>query len=188
VVLSAVLVCALAGCSGGATPQETGFATNAAGDTYGSAQDAQSSDDEPDLIAALATNGVEGYVRKSDLYAGEPQNPEDAVAYQNARDDTAVLACLGTVGVDLGRDLSDDDRTLVRQVMDAWVADTLATDGAAALTGLLQAAGADASAIADLPGAAERCALAAMESQTRTIAVYEADGTTVVGEFVIGAP
>lgn len=51
--------------------------TNENGLTYGSAAIAPSPDAEPDLIAAIATNGREGYVMKSELDR-RAENPEDA--------------------------------------------------------------------------------------------------------------
>lgn len=67
------------------------YPKNAQGQTFGSAADAASPDQEPDLILVVATNGREGYVRKVDLDEANGQaaaesftSPEDALAWQEA--------------------------------------------------------------------------------------------------------
>lgn len=68
------------------------YPANAAGETYGSAADAATSQEEPDLIQAVgATNTgniVTGYVRKSELNAAtgaDVRTPAEAVSYSSAR-------------------------------------------------------------------------------------------------------
>ncbi len=59
------------------------LAVNARGETYGVAGEGS----EPDLIAAIATNGREGYVRRSALDAAAGANastPAEALAWQDA--------------------------------------------------------------------------------------------------------
>ncbi len=53
---------------------------NDRGETYG----VEGAGGTPDLIAAIATNGRQGYVRRSDLDAaqGDPASPEEALAWQ----------------------------------------------------------------------------------------------------------
>jgi hypothetical protein len=70
---------------------EPSYATNESGLTYGSAADASSPDTEPDLIQAVAMDGQQGYVRKSDLddangttAAKSFETPEDALAWQES--------------------------------------------------------------------------------------------------------
>ncbi|WP_062464406.1 hypothetical protein [Demequina soli] len=61
------------------------LATNANGETYGT--DAFGAD--PDLIAAIATNGSAGYIRREDLDAAtgaDPSTPEEALARQEAHE------------------------------------------------------------------------------------------------------
>lgn len=62
---------------------------NAKGLTFGSAAEANAPENEPDLIAAVATNGKEGFVYKSDLdqangsaAAENFKSPEEALAWQ----------------------------------------------------------------------------------------------------------
>lgn len=64
------------------------FAKNAMGLTYGSELDARSPAEAPDLIAAIATNGVQGYVRKTELRPALPANPQ-AAERSNAQASTA---------------------------------------------------------------------------------------------------
>ncbi|MGL5694545.1 MAG: hypothetical protein ACRCXA_10745 [Peptostreptococcaceae bacterium] len=60
------------------------FDTNDSGETYGTYIDKGDGEwEEPDLMAVVGLNNVEGYVRKVDLYDEEnqPNNPEEAIAY-----------------------------------------------------------------------------------------------------------
>lgn len=73
------------------------YSVNETGLTYGSAAEAPSPDQEPDLIAAMATNGLVGYVRKSELdiangsaAAAEFRSPEEALAWQAEQDALAA--------------------------------------------------------------------------------------------------
>lgn len=63
----------------------TRWPRNANGLTYGSALNTASSQDEPDLIRVLATNGRTGYVLRSDLEPS-PKSPEDALRQQAAQE------------------------------------------------------------------------------------------------------
>lgn len=58
------------------------FPRNAQGQTYGSELDAATLSQAPDLILAWATNGREGYVKKTALYPPMPANPAAALALQ----------------------------------------------------------------------------------------------------------
>ena len=63
--------------------ERTPLAVNARGETYGVWGDGP----EPDLIAAMATNGREGYVRRTELDAAagaNPSTPAQALAWQSA--------------------------------------------------------------------------------------------------------
>jgi hypothetical protein len=74
------------------------YKKNAKGLTYGSSADALTPDSSPDLIAAVATNGREGYVRREDLddangttAAKSFKSPEDALRWQASRDKSDKL-------------------------------------------------------------------------------------------------
>ncbi|MFF1832319.1 hypothetical protein [Paenarthrobacter sp. NPDC058040] len=65
-----------------------GYPKNASGNTYGFASDSASPEGEPDLIAALTTEGRAGYVSKAELDVAngtsaslEFKTPEDAVRW-----------------------------------------------------------------------------------------------------------
>nr|WP_317333480.1 hypothetical protein [uncultured Romboutsia sp.] len=65
------------------------FETNNNGETYGTYIDKGDGEwEEPDLIAVVGLNDIEGYVRKVDLYDEEnqPNNPEEAIAYMEKRE------------------------------------------------------------------------------------------------------
>lgn len=65
------------------------FETNANGETYGTYIDKGDGEwEEPDLMAVVGLNNVEGYARKVDLYdeANQPNNPEEAIAYMEKRE------------------------------------------------------------------------------------------------------
>lgn len=65
------------------------FKTNDDGETYGTYIDKGDGEyEEPDLMAVIGVNDVEGYVKKVDLYDEEsqPNNPEEAIAYMEERE------------------------------------------------------------------------------------------------------
>jgi len=61
---------------------QTIFPQNKNGQTYGSAADATTPDNEPDLIQAWGVDGNLGYVKSSDLNGEKPKTPEEAIAKQ----------------------------------------------------------------------------------------------------------
>lgn len=68
------------------------YSLNSIGLSYGSALSATSPENEPDLILVVATNGLEGYVYKSDLDAANGTeaaksftSPEQAVRWQETQ-------------------------------------------------------------------------------------------------------
>lgn len=64
------------------TAGTTNWRRNADGLTFGSALDAKTPADEPDLILAVATNGRQGYARRADLQPVAPKSPAEALATQ----------------------------------------------------------------------------------------------------------
>ncbi|QYE99523.1 hypothetical protein [Paraclostridium sordellii] len=65
------------------------FKTNDNGETYGTYIDKGDGEwEEPDLMAVIGVNDVEGYVKKVDLYDEEnqPNNPEEAIACMEERE------------------------------------------------------------------------------------------------------
>lgn len=66
--------------------QPTSFATNAAGQTYG----IDGSNRHPDLIAALATNGRQGYINAKEQAAADPcRSPKNPAAAVKCTDDNS---------------------------------------------------------------------------------------------------
>jgi hypothetical protein len=63
---------------GAAPPPDANYRTNESGETYGSAADAPTPEQEPDLIEAYATNGRVGFVRREDLTDPLPTSLEEA--------------------------------------------------------------------------------------------------------------
>jgi len=64
------------------------YQKNANGQTYGSELDAPDPADAPDLIAAYATNGEQGYVYATDLHPdfyNPPSSPEQAIQQSEAQ-------------------------------------------------------------------------------------------------------
>ncbi len=71
---------------------ESEYPLNKAGQTYGSSLNATSPADEPDLILVYTTDGELGYAKKVDLdhaSGADIQSPEEAVAWQKAKDKLA---------------------------------------------------------------------------------------------------
>lgn len=71
---------------------EQAYLTNKYGETYG--EDIYDSAEEPDLVAVVATNGKEGYIKNSDVnkYAGGNVNsPEEAMEYMENRDEVIKI-------------------------------------------------------------------------------------------------
>ncbi|TSB47289.1 peptidase M56 BlaR1 [Alkalicoccobacillus porphyridii] len=71
--------------------EENDYPKNGAGETYGSALFVESSEEEPDLISAIGTNGTNGYVKKIDLdevtgEADKPKSPVEALKKQEERE------------------------------------------------------------------------------------------------------
>lgn len=66
------------------SPVSVTYPRNASGLTYGSMLDTPSPDQLPDLISAIATNGRQGFVLRSDLFLPGPKTPEQAIAMNAA--------------------------------------------------------------------------------------------------------
>jgi len=73
--------------------QKPNYNKNANGQTFGSELDAPDPADMPDLIAAIATNGEQGYVYATDLHPemfNSPTSPEQAIQ-ENDQSKTHVV-------------------------------------------------------------------------------------------------
>lgn len=73
----------------------TAYERNDSGETYGKLVDSQSAIErymkkEPDLIAVIATNGKEGYVKKTDFFPNLPRDPNEALEQESANTDNVI--------------------------------------------------------------------------------------------------
>lgn len=71
------------------------YERNESGKTYGKLVESQSFIEryvrkEPDLIAVIATNGKEGYVKKTDFFPDLPHNPKEALEQEAANTDSVI--------------------------------------------------------------------------------------------------
>lgn len=71
--------------------QDGKYPVNRNGKTYGSILSKETTGYEPSLIAALGTEGQEGYVRREDLQGPEIRTPEEAVAYMQTRPESYTI-------------------------------------------------------------------------------------------------
>ena len=149
------------------------YQVNDSGETYGSASIAQTPDQEPDLIAALATNGKQGYVRKTDLDAAEgaASSPEEAVQQQKAHD--ASFA-----------------EKLIARIDQLVAAGHVGSEIAGEMAGYVMAKGGQLPAeafdlILENPSL-EQAYRETVDELSTPIPVYDVDGKTVIGEFLVG--
>lgn len=154
---------------------------NEAGMTYGSAS-MFDYEEEPDLILVVATNGKEGYVKREDLHAAEAPaaNPEEAVQLMQARND------------ELSNALAQELNTMTGQ------SSITAADASAMIAAMsetpdpaqsIEQLSTTSSQFTELSITEEQFAEALSNAQTslaRSIPVYEQDGTTVIGTFLVG--
>ncbi|MDO4436460.1 MAG: hypothetical protein Q4B77_00675 [Coriobacteriaceae bacterium] len=135
---------------------------------------------EPDYIKAVASNGCEGYVKKTELLEAErmASSPGDAIRLTEERDNALRIAFTDKLKEVTGAERVDDN-----------IASQL-------LTAALTNPGAPVSEIAALPLAQGLEQLTndqlntvlaeAMMSIGTSIPVYAEDGKTVIGEFIVG--
>jgi len=57
------------------------FPVNQNGETYGPMGFVKTPGKEPDLVSAIGEDGIEGYLKKEDMFGEQPNNPEEAMAY-----------------------------------------------------------------------------------------------------------
>lgn len=135
---------------------------------------------EPDYIKAIATNGKEGYVKKSDLHNAEQQagSPEEAIRLTRKHDD-ALLAAFTTELTDLAGG-EQIDTSIASELLSAELKDPLSpsteTESASLATSENQFTNEEL----------DQALLQAMESISTSIPVYAEDGMTVIGEFLVG--
>jgi hypothetical protein len=159
---------------------------NENGLTYGSALDAPSLEVEPDLIEAYATNGSIGYVYKEDLEQAAnpypPKNPEEAVQLMNNRFMAASIDFAESVknqtGFELSVDMVNEILSVIFETNGEMPFDLLTDIEKQSIIQL----------IPENDNAVEIASNAyttACQANDRSIPVYESDGVTVIGEFVV---
>ena len=154
------------------------YASNDAGMTYGSALEAPTLADEPDLISAIATNGKQGYVLKEDLRKAEraASTPDEAMAMMAERERAQEMAFAEAL----------DENGAKKSVV------TLAADADKGVFAQLKQSGNLNAAMADMAigygvstEAVEKAFDTAMAATSVAIPVYDKDGVTVIGEYVV---
>lgn len=152
------------------------YEVNEAGLTYGSLADAVSVDTEPDLIQATATNGANSYIKKTELDAASEiaSCPEEAVAIMEKRHATQKAAFYEALNAGKKAMVSRAESDELFEKIDQ------SESGAA---------GAVSASVKSKLGANEAqlddAYWKAREATSTSIPVYEVDGETVIGEFVV---
>lgn len=186
-VLLAAAFCAVAATTLLKTPSASADALvsrKQAGDTYGVGSMFDYGE-EPDLIKAMATNGAEGYVKKTDLLAAEnpASSPEDAARKMEERDERLLQAFAAEVNAVSAAD--DINLATAKQLLEYRISAVEAT-----AQGIEVAADEDSERLVAAAGVTVEQlddAIASAQKRIGTrIPVYEVDGTTVIGEFFVG--
>jgi hypothetical protein len=165
------------------------YSVNDSGFTYGSALDAPSPEVEPDLISAWATNGSLGYVYKTDLENAqapyEPKNPEEAVQLMEDRFMAASFIFVESVQERTGTELSigvDTVNATLRNIFETYGGEMpfnhLTDEEQSAIVQLIPNSD-------NTVEIASNAYTAACQTNDKSIPVYESDGTTVIGEFIV---
>ena len=168
------------------------YPTNAKGQSFGSNYSVPL-EDESDLIAVEATNGVYGYVFRDDLNQPDPASPEEAVAGQRDRDKRMLAACLGAIGFEIPTTVLNDELAMdeaaaaLYQVRLAYASGQIGEGVEVPLRDLFGAVGNEELDPARTAGEiAALCSEAGQAAIEWVLPVFESDGETVVGEFVVG--
>jgi hypothetical protein len=165
------------------------YSVNDSGFTYGSALDAPSPELEPDLISAWATNETLGYVYKADLEKAqmpyEPKNPEEAVQLMEDRFMAASFIFVESAHEQTGPELSigvDTVNETLRTIFETYGGeppfDRLTDEERSAIVQLIPNSD-------NAVEIASNAYTAACQANDKSIPVYEADGTTIIGEFIV---
>jgi hypothetical protein len=173
------------------------YKSNADGQSFGSALDAQSLEKMPDLIAVVATNGEEGYILSTDYaYARDPnppKNPEEATAMMKARELKAVKAFAKSIYDQTGMEMDlEEVKYMLNNLNNSMDCDwrsyeTINKKQQADMTGIVfggsaqKSDGSDSRTEAVIATALQY----AGEANQIVIPVYMEDGRTIIGEFII---
>lgn len=180
------LVIAIVVCMTMATAKEveanTGnnFEKNASGITYGSLLDATSEKNSPQLVSAVATNGKEGYVYKSDLDRAEGNwinDPDEAVEFTKLHEENFEKALAQSLS-ELGCPNPESAAESIAVFINSGKTPTEAIQSISSNVTQNTAALSDSQIMESVNEA--------IEASSISIPVYEKDGKTVIGEFLVG--
>lgn len=187
------------GCSTSNPPQSdesrqtSSHATNASGHTYGSALGAKNQEDEPDLIAVVATNGKSGYVLKTDLYGDEPSSPAEAMETQRDGDRAKVAAAIRVLEDDPGVVFTgtivdySEGASILEDLAIAWGGSSTEEFCSQEIEQFLEVVGSNVGPNTKIsPSVCKTVIQALSNANQHTIPVYESNGVTVIGDFNIG--
>ena len=169
------------------------YKSNEAGQTFGSCADAATYDDMPDLVLVVATNGKEGYVYRDALEeaeGGSAEQFEDLATRTQEQDEAfseALVESLEESGYQVNQEMVDD---FIEESRFGAGSDCATVD---LVEGIERADGADAVSSAARSGSGaegverdvEEALTEALRASGETIPVYDADGKTVIGEFLV---
>lgn len=135
---------------------------------------------EPDYIKAIATNGKEGYVKKTELLAAEHQatTPEEALRISKEHDDALLAAFTDELGKVIGCDRIDSKSA--SELLSAKLSDpSISPDEAEATPFAIDGKQISSEQV-------DQALANAAISISTPIPVYAEDGTTIIGEFLVG--
>lgn len=134
---------------------------------------------EPDYIRAIATNGKEGYVKKTELLAAEQQatTPEEALRISREHDEALLAAFTDALGKEIENDCIDSESA--SGLLSFKLSDPSASPDEAETTPLTIGGKQISSEQVD------RALANAVISISTPIPVYAEDGETIIGEFLV---
>lgn len=179
--------CVMLFAQGASADRAIDYPTNEAGLSYGSADAAVSLDTEPDLIKVIATNDREGYVHKDQFHAAlKPAScPEEALAMMKDRHDRQAAAFAGYLN--RANPSATSRATQVEAVglydeIEESVSCQGPNDDFETLDEIVARVAGESGVDQGVVQGAYDAAVAATST---AIPVYDVDGTTQIGEFVI---
>ena len=164
------------------------YEKNDDGLTYGSLSMASTFEEEPDLIAAIATNDREGYVYKTDLKEAsrEAKNPEEAVWMMKKYEENSAKAFAKVFSDNTGINISAETVIESGLVEPGNIISTKEIKARSVISKLGITNELDDRFDEIVPLALEKAIAAAGRANIVVIPVYAKDGKTIIGEFEIG--
>lgn len=169
------------------------YETNGMGLTYGTCASAPAYDDMPDLVLVVATNGQEGYVYREALEEAEGgfvEQPEELLARTQEQDEVFVEAFTESLQAD-GHDVSQEMiEGFVDEARFGAGVDCAATELADKIEANAAATAGDAQTYAasgaeEIDRDIEDALALALQASGTVLPVYDVDGETVIGEFLV---